>query len=142
MQLIFMENEVKQYKFMDTVALRKNDGRPFIDRLNGQRHEDFERLKAMYGGRNLTEEENRAYRVKAIRLNDFYNTIEYAYYTSYVEGFIKGFKETYKEDSEETRKKIALCLKAVNIDSFYIAKGLRVTEEVVNDWCKNLEYHR
>lgn len=137
-----MENEVKQYKFMDTVALRKNDGRPFIDRLNGQRHEDFERLKAMYGGRNLTEEENRAYRVKAIRLNDFYNTIEYAYYTSYVEGFIKGFKETYKEDSEETRKKIALCLKAVNIDSFYIAKGLRVTEEVVNDWCKNLEYHR
>lgn len=137
-----MENEVRQYKFMDTVALRKNDGRPFIDRLNGQRHEDFERLKAMYGGRNLTEEENRAYRVKAIRLNDFYNTIEYAYYTSYVEGFIKGFRETYKEDPEETRMMIALCLKAVNIDSFYIAKGLRVTEEVVNDWCKNLEYHR
>lgn len=137
-----MENEVKQYKFMDTVALRKNDGRPFIDRLNSQRSEDFERLGAMYRGRDLTDEEDRAYREIAIRLNDFYNTIEYAYYTSYVKGFIEGFMEKRKEDSEETRKMIALCLKAVNIDSFYIAKGLRVTEEVVNDWCKNLEYHR
>lgn len=121
---------------MDTEALRKKDGRSFIDRLNSQRSEEFERLGAMYRGRDLTDEEDRAYREIAIRLNDFYNTLEYAYYTSYVEGFIEDFMKKRKEDSEETRKMIALCLKAVNIDSFYIAKGLRVTEEVVNNWCE------